>query len=472
MATTIAKLNVNLTANAVGLVKNLDKAKGKVKSFSKATDSFGRNIATKFRAGFGVAAGAVGRFATSVGRTMVNALKAGAFAIGAAGVALAWFTKRQADAIDETAKLARRLGMEYGAFRALQYAAGLAGIETNDMRVALEKMSDVLGIAFMGNKAGIQAFEQIGLSVADLAKLNPVEQFLAIGDAISKIQDPSVKIAAARDIFGRSGALVVNLFEGGSAAIREAAKEAEAFGILLSKFQTDNIEYANDRLTDLGTILGGIGDQLAAKVAPYVAQIADDTIQWVKDLGGVPTIVDSVLTAFGNGIDWVMDKTIPLQAAWQTIADIASTIKGLWDFIPDAVKKAAGNVVNPFGGAQAAVGAGVGSVYSGNVAEIEANRGASIGNRVTEKVQAFGTRARNSATDREMEARQAQTRAFYGQQPGLEAGHIRSVEIARQSTPGRNGGDRAAVSTQSTEQVQILRQIAVNTSKNSVAYAG
>lgn len=499
MATTIAKLNVNLTANAVGLVKNLDKARARVKSFSKSTDGFARNIATKFRAGFGVAAGAVGRFAIGVGRTMVNALKSGAIAIGAAGLALAWFTKRQADAIDENAKLSRQLGISYGDLRKFQYAAGLAGVDSEAFGTAFKKMQDTIGAASFGESSAIKAFEQIGLSVADLARMNPAQQFVAIGEAISRIQDPAQRMAAVRDIFGRAGADMINVFEGGAAAIRQAGRDAEAFGLVLSKFQTDNIEFANDRLGDLGTILGGIGDQIAAKLAPYVGQLAEDTIEWVKSLGGVEAIVDSVLTTFGNGIDWVMDKTIPLQAAWQTIADIASTIKGLWDFIPDAVKKAAGNVANPFGAVKGASGAGVGKVYAGNVAEIEANRGASIGNRVQEGVQAFGNRAQNNATARDREARQAQTRAFYGQDPELESSHIRSREVARQntpgaiesdvaryreaarqrgawqSTPGRTGGGKGGQGgtvALSAEDRQLLRQVAMNTGKPSLPFAG
>jgi hypothetical protein len=120
MATTIAKLNVNLTANAVGLVKNLDKGKRAVKGFGKDVNRFSGGIMGKLKTGLAGGAAAAGRFAMRIGTTMVKALAAGTAALGAAAVGLAWFTKRQAEAIDSTAKMSRRLGMSYGELRTFQ----------------------------------------------------------------------------------------------------------------------------------------------------------------------------------------------------------------------------------------------------------------------------------------------------------------------------------------------------------------
>lgn len=290
MAKTIAKLNVMLVASTTPFVKSLKSAEKRVQSFGARINRFGANIGTHLRNAF--------RRAT---------IAASAFAAG-----LVYLTKATGDAIDKQTKMARRLGMTYNQLKAIEIAAGFAGISSEELNKAFEKMLDTIGAAQFGEGTAVRAFEQIGITVDQLRAMRPEQQFNAIARAINSIQDPSERIAAARDIFGRGGGTLIELFRGGAAAIAEASEKMQTFGLALSDLDTSNIEFMNDRLDDMKKIFEGIGTQISAFVSPYIGQLAVDTEEWLKSLGGLGSIADTALMKFAEGLDWVSAKIDPI----------------------------------------------------------------------------------------------------------------------------------------------------------------
>ena len=147
MATAIG-LNMKITADTAGIGRGVGKTEQQLNRLSKSASS----TAGSLRALVGIEIG------TRLAAAFTQAARA---AINYAGAL--------AQTIDETAKVAQRTGIAVEALQGFQVAADLAGVQ--NLEVALQKVSVVLGDAAAGSATAQKAFASIGLGVNDLLKL-------------------------------------------------------------------------------------------------------------------------------------------------------------------------------------------------------------------------------------------------------------------------------------------------------------
>ena len=112
-----------------------------------------------------------------------------------------------------------------GAFRILQrniVKAG-GGADLGDVEDGLE------GVIGGGKKAG-EAFKKLGLDAAELGKLNAVEQFTALGDAIRQVENPTQRTALAMDVLGRQGTEFIGALTKDADALKRLGEEYDSVG--------------------------------------------------------------------------------------------------------------------------------------------------------------------------------------------------------------------------------------------------
>jgi hypothetical protein len=482
----IVKLNVMISASTKGMSAGISKAQGMLNKLERST--------RKMRASMGSAFNEM----ASIGTTAFKSL--GVAAVGAAA-GLAYLTKNSIDAIGDTNDFAKALGLTYNQLRAIQFAAGQAGVDAGALDAAFMKMADTLGTAFGGNEAAIKAFEGIGLSIADLQKMNPAQQFEAIANAINKIQDPSVKMAAARDVFGRSGGTLIALFENSGQAINEAAATLGLFGGQLTQLQVSKVDAAGDAMNTLKVILEGVGTQLSDVVAPWITQVTTDTTVWLEKMGGVGPAVDKAVVSMLESLDSMLNMVEDIETAWlklgRTITGVGLILKDITGVvtlpftdiynaakgdeteqrlqgIPENKREQARALLEKQGGFASTdidLRAGLAAEnqdYQNRIAEIEKRKmergtwGEQFGQwRVKAEVNAQNNAEEDVAQERKntpavqaaIDQRMAEQRAMYDAQFG--------------STPG------SRVSREREDPaLQVLRNIDANTGKNKIAFAG
>jgi len=469
----ITKLNVMLTASTKGLSAGISKAQGMLKGLSKD--------AQRMRANFNTAFNKIG---TGASRAFMGLSTAAA----AAGASIAYLTKNSIDAVGDTNDFAKSLGLTYNELRKIQFAAGQAGVDSEALNASFAKMSDTLGSAMGGNASAIKAFENIGLSVEKLQRMSPGQQFEAIANAINKIQDPSQKMAAARDIFGKSGGALISLFEGAGAAIREAGMTLDIFGISLSQLDVTKIDNAGDAMGEMSLLLEGIGNQLAAEVAPYISQIADDTLAWLESMGGVGTAMDTLVggaldkldsllnkinevkTGYNNiakyitgGVGWVADKG----ADYEDNAEVSKRLRKEQEAkrlegIPAHRREQAKKLLDERGGFQ----------QEGITARRIANEMNISSRQYGAEAEASSQQSQYGDSFRQWRAKadvNANTAAGVGMAPAPGNWADRLSAQYGNKTPGAQQAQPAGASG---EDITLLRQIAQNTGKNTIAYAG
>ncbi|WAC45575.1 hypothetical protein OU997_05230 [Pseudomonas sp. SL4(2022)] len=187
------------------------------------------------------------------------------------------FVRQSIDAADAAKKSASAVGLAIEEYTALQYAAKLAGVGTSELDASLSKFNRTIDAAAGGGKAQAEAFDRIGVSVLDAGgKLKTSDQILAeTADKFQSMPDGIQKSALAMELFGRSGAKLIPLLNGGSAGLEELRKEAEALGVVISTETAAQAEVFNDNISRLGEASAGAGNQIAAEMLPALVDVSD-----------------------------------------------------------------------------------------------------------------------------------------------------------------------------------------------------
>lgn len=199
----------------------------------------------------------------------IGAALAGAAGLGALGQA-AIATARLGGQLSD---LSARTGISARSLVTLRQAFQDAGVGADAVGGTINRLQRTIVEAASSGGAAADALAGIGLSAQGLAALAPEDQFSQVAAAISAIQSPAERSAAAMAIFGKSGGELLPLFaEGGALANAERVlgKMPEVLGRNVPIL--DSISDSFDRLPNKATqLFSGILDQLG----PTVQSILD-----------------------------------------------------------------------------------------------------------------------------------------------------------------------------------------------------
>lgn len=221
-------------------------------------------------AGFTAGLTAAEREADKRSKAIASKLK-GAFAAlgGAALVAEMTSAARAAiDLGDEINKAATKAGIGGRAMSELAHAAAMSDVDLGGLSDSLRKLQVNLSEAATGGKAQQQTLRALGVELESITGLAADQQFELIADRISQLSDPAERARAAVDLFGKSGANLLPLFEGGARGIRAAREEAERLGKSFSDEQIKALSEADDAVKRLTASWDGFATKITAKVAP------------------------------------------------------------------------------------------------------------------------------------------------------------------------------------------------------------
>lgn len=209
----------------------------------------------------------------SLANMAAGAKLAGGIFAGAAA-AVVHTVQREMSVMDELGKKAQTFNMTTEAMIGIKHAADLADVSLDGVNVGLRRMMQTIGdAASLGAKS--KELEFLGLDPKVLSAMAPEQQMGAIADALSGVADQATRVAIAQKLFGRSGSDLLVMLEGGSAAMREAAADAEYLGLTFSAIDHEKIAIANDEWTRMQGAIAGIVRELAVRFAPILGTAAN-----------------------------------------------------------------------------------------------------------------------------------------------------------------------------------------------------
>jgi len=267
MATAVG-MNFKMTASIAKFQASMDKVESKLKNIERSgkQTANGMSLLAKIE----------------VGKLLVGGLTK-VFNVLSSGVSsVTQFASQAAAAADAIGKLSSMTGMAEEPLQVFTQLATYGGVSSTQFGDALQKMSRGMGEAANGTGTAKRAIESMGLSVNDLLKMSPSQQFMALGTAIQGIEDPAKRSAAAADIFGRSGTKLIPMFEDLEGNARATAKEMLELGQILSRDQVNNIEAMNDSFEKVKKTAFSIGSQVVANFAPALTEANNALMEMVK----------------------------------------------------------------------------------------------------------------------------------------------------------------------------------------------
>ena len=187
----------------------------------------------------------------------------GAFGLIISGGAFAGLVKGAIDSADSFGKLSDQTGIAANSLQAYVNAGKLAGVGQETIDKGLRRLAQSMREADQGVATYADSFNALGLSVRDSeGNLKSSETVLGeIADRFADLPDGATKAAISMEIFGRSGASLINLLNGGSAALEE-------FNYAVSDEFAQNAEFFNDQIAVLGIRFDGFRKQLADALLP------------------------------------------------------------------------------------------------------------------------------------------------------------------------------------------------------------
>ncbi|KAG0731430.1 hypothetical protein G6F23_015315 [Rhizopus arrhizus] len=99
------------------------------------------------------------------------------------------------------------------------------------------------------------------------------------------MEDGANKTAIAQEVFGKTGADMIVMLNGGAKGFDEAAAKARDFGIVMSDEVVDAAAQFNDSLDDMQRIAKGAFNELAAASLPVLNTYIERLMTARKSLG-------------------------------------------------------------------------------------------------------------------------------------------------------------------------------------------
>lgn len=236
----IGDLTVRIGADTSGLTKGVDDAKQKVGDLDKSTTG----------ASF--------------------SLKAFAVAATAAAAATAVVVKQAIDAADAMGKMSQKLGISTQELSKLEYAGKLADVSMGELQGALVRLTKGMSEAAQGTGEAREAFKALGIQTqnADGSLRSSSDVMADVAERFAGMADGANKTALAIAIFGRAGANMIPMLNGGKEAIKGAGDELARFGGVITPEAAKQAELFNDNLTRLKTAAAGAAQQMAQDLLP------------------------------------------------------------------------------------------------------------------------------------------------------------------------------------------------------------
>ena len=242
-----------------------------------------------------------GQSVTAAGQRM---LSAGTAAVGGLLGASGVFASMG----DTLAKASQRTGIGVERLSELAYAAEQSGADLETLEAGVRKMQKALAEAAVGSESARSALAALGLSITQLAGLSPDKQFMLIADRLSRIADPTLRAAAAMELFGRSGTQLLPMIADGAAGMETLSRRARELGLVMSTEDAQAAVVFGDLVSDLwktvkmgvfviGAALAPILSDLAERVMGVIKSVSD----WIKQNKDVVVTVFKVAAAVAAG---------------------------------------------------------------------------------------------------------------------------------------------------------------------------
>ncbi len=252
--------------------------------------------------------------------------------LGAAAATGLFGIQRLADGVDRINDTAQGLGVSAQRLQEVGYAAKMNGSSFEEVAQSLVFMNKNMAEARQGNKEMVLWMARAGISAADLKNKNftAVDAFERMSDTFASVGDKGdnsqKKIAHTTQLLGRQGIKMIQLMNGGGAALRGFYAEANRVGAVLSDKTIKAMGDFNDSMdkTKL-TLFGAIATALGP-AANMLGGIAERVVEWtVANRALIATRVEEFIKRVEQGLPAFVAGVVQVADAIGEVASVANS---------------------------------------------------------------------------------------------------------------------------------------------------
>lgn len=322
---TIANLDLNVRAKIDELGARLKKAEDSLLHFSKVNSSVAASLKRVGETALGVFSG--------IGITkVIDTVTGSVTGLISKFVDLG---KQQMASILDANSLATILGTDSNALRGLWLGAERATLGQAELDTALIKTGKNVEEAMEGNKQLSATFKDLGLDASKLKQERIDVQFLEILKAIEKIPNANERVRVAMQIWGKSGAQIL---QASSAGFIKAEQDAAKFGLTISEVEKENVEGLHSSITDLFARIDGLATKLLTGVAPQLTHWLEELGKLWDNLGSVDIanrVIDAIekmANAMIEAFNKVSASVGGIEGAFLRVENAARTAQAFWNW--------------------------------------------------------------------------------------------------------------------------------------------
>lgn len=315
----IGSLTIDLIAKTAGFEQGMDRA-------ARIADRRSRDISRAINSGLKGALGGVTAFVTGLVGGIVSAQQAFQGFINAVN---------NADRLDE---LSSRLGISTEQLSAWGYAAKLSGTDLESLTGSIQKFSKTVASATDANSRQGELFASLGINVKDAAgNLRDVEQLLPeVADRFKQLNNDTTEAALAQELFGRSGAELLEFLNRGSDGLRELGEEARSLGGIIDDDTAAAAAAFNDELDKLRISTNAYFTSIAREVLPALTDLIREfriASTQGENLNRTATLVKGAFDALASAFDFFSKTARVNQAIFNTynntLVSVYNTMRGI-----------------------------------------------------------------------------------------------------------------------------------------------
>jgi hypothetical protein len=265
MATSVGVLTIEMAANIARLQKDMDSAKrsvdGAMSQIKKSAE-----MATKALGAIGV-----GLSITGIANMVKNAINLG----------------------DAMSDLSQRTGVAVKDIAGLQMAFKYGGASAGAFESAMSRLS-------MGIVNGNKALEAMGIQAQNAdGSMKSTRQVLGeVADRFASYEDGARKTALAIEIFGKSGAELLPVLNGGADGLAKFDAMAQKLGLTLDTETADAMGEFNDTIDLIKDSFTGMFTQIAVQILPSLQAMAEAFFTLVSEGEMLKIVSKAIVTVF------------------------------------------------------------------------------------------------------------------------------------------------------------------------------
>jgi hypothetical protein len=204
--------------------------------------------------------------------------KIGAAVVVGTGVAIGGLMAMANSTSESAAKwleLSQRTGIGIESLQRWGYAAGQSGADIDKLETGMKKLSQSMVDAQNGSDKAKSAYEQLGISMSDLATMTPEQAFDTVMNKLADMPESANKNVIGNQLLGKSYTELKTLLSEGSDGMQSLKDNADALGIVMSGESVVAAEGFGDTLDNVKLTFDGVKNKIMVELMPQLSGMLD-----------------------------------------------------------------------------------------------------------------------------------------------------------------------------------------------------